>query len=227
MTQRKFYDGQFDLNGGSGIPVGGKERTAMAQLKDKLQVVVDSLKDAVPETDQYGYRSAMENVIKDIDAQMLELERKQIVEAAKEECIELLKFLRKNTNTTVTYYLGLRAKYNKDILDNEDIYNPFKHEAEFVEWATEHGFQKHIKSVLNWFELVKENGWAFVNGNWEHIDEQGSYTIREVLSRHPIERDDSPPQINQRWVCILDKQQCQDSCEFKDNRSKCPKTVLL
>jgi hypothetical protein len=57
------------------------DNTAMQQLKDKLQVVVADLKDAVSGTDQYGYRSAMENVIKGIDAQMLETERQQIIDA--------------------------------------------------------------------------------------------------------------------------------------------------
>lgn len=45
---------------------------------------------------------------------------------SKQECIELLKFIRKKTDTPVTYYLGLRAKYNKDILDNEDIFNEYQ-----------------------------------------------------------------------------------------------------
>jgi len=52
-------------------------KSAMTELKDKLQVVVDELADAKPQTDQYGYREAMQNVIKDIDAQMLEKERQQ------------------------------------------------------------------------------------------------------------------------------------------------------
>lgn len=55
--------------------------TALTQLKEKLQVVVDSLEAAVHGTDQYGYRAAMENVIKDIDAQMLEVEKQQIIDA--------------------------------------------------------------------------------------------------------------------------------------------------
>jgi len=56
-------------------------KSAMTELKDKLQVVVDELADAKPQTDQYGYREAMQNVIKDIDAQMLEKERQQIIDA--------------------------------------------------------------------------------------------------------------------------------------------------
>lgn len=55
--------------------------TPMENLRDKLQVVVDELKDAVPETDQYGYRAAMENVIKDIDLQMLSQERQMVIDA--------------------------------------------------------------------------------------------------------------------------------------------------
>lgn len=58
-----------------------ENKTAMVQLKEKLQVVVDSLEDAVHGTDQYGYRGAMENVIKDIDAQMLGIEKQQIMKA--------------------------------------------------------------------------------------------------------------------------------------------------
>jgi hypothetical protein len=58
-----------------------EKQTAMMQLKEKLQTVVAELKDAEPGTDQYGYRSAMENVIKDIDAQMLAIEKQQIVDA--------------------------------------------------------------------------------------------------------------------------------------------------
>ena len=57
------------------------KKTAMQMLRDKLQVVVDDLKDAVSGTDQYGYRSAMENVVKDIDAQMMETERKQLAKS--------------------------------------------------------------------------------------------------------------------------------------------------
>ena len=53
----------------------------MQILKDKLQVVVDEMHDVVPGTDQYGYRSAMQNVINDIDAQMFACERKMLVEA--------------------------------------------------------------------------------------------------------------------------------------------------
>ena len=58
-----------------------KTKTAMQELKEKLQVVVDELNDALPNTDQYGYRGAMENVIKDINAQMLAKESQQIVDA--------------------------------------------------------------------------------------------------------------------------------------------------
>ena len=57
-----------------------EEKTAMQQLKEKLQVVVDGLEKAEYRTDQYGYRSAMENVIKDIDAQMLGIEKQQHIE---------------------------------------------------------------------------------------------------------------------------------------------------
>ncbi len=58
------------------------EKTALQQLKEKLQTVVDDLKDAIPGTDQYGYRDAMRNVILDIDMQMIPAERDAIVEAA-------------------------------------------------------------------------------------------------------------------------------------------------
>ena len=58
------------------------EKTALQQLKEKLQTVVDDLKDAIPGTDQYGYRDAMRNVILDIDMQMIPVERDAIVEAA-------------------------------------------------------------------------------------------------------------------------------------------------
>ena len=57
------------------------EKTALQQLKEKLQTVVDDLKDAIPGTDQYGYRDAMRNVILDIDMQMIPVERDAIVEA--------------------------------------------------------------------------------------------------------------------------------------------------
>ncbi len=53
-------------------------KTAMQELKEKLQVVVNDLSDVLPNTDQYGYRAAMQNVIKDIDCQMLSIEQKQI-----------------------------------------------------------------------------------------------------------------------------------------------------
>ena len=58
------------------------EKTALQQLKEKLQTVVDDLKDAIPGTDQYGYRDAMRNVILDIDMQMIPVERDAIVDAA-------------------------------------------------------------------------------------------------------------------------------------------------
>ena len=58
-------------------------KTALQQLKEKLQTVVDDLKDAIPGTDQYGYRDAMRNVILDIDMQMIPVERDAIVEAHK------------------------------------------------------------------------------------------------------------------------------------------------
>ena len=50
----------------------------MMQLKAKLQDVVNDMGDAIPNTDPYGYREAMKNVILDIDAQMLAIERQQI-----------------------------------------------------------------------------------------------------------------------------------------------------
>lgn len=56
-------------------------KTAMQQLRDKLQTVVDQLHDAAPNTDQYGYRDAFKNAIADIDAQMLEIEKQQIGKA--------------------------------------------------------------------------------------------------------------------------------------------------
>lgn len=55
--------------------------TPMEILRNKLQFVVDELKDEVPETYQYGYRLAMENVIKDIDLQMLEPEKQEYIDA--------------------------------------------------------------------------------------------------------------------------------------------------
>lgn len=61
-------------------------KTAMQELKEKLQVVIDELNDNMPivDTQEYGYRLAMENVIKDIDAQMLEQEKQQIIDAWQE-----------------------------------------------------------------------------------------------------------------------------------------------
>lgn len=56
-------------------------KTAMQQLKDKLLEEVERLSDAQPLTDQYGYREALKNISNDIDAQMLELERQQIIDA--------------------------------------------------------------------------------------------------------------------------------------------------
>ena len=58
-----------------------KTKTAMQELREALQSVVDDLDGVVHGTDQYGYRSAMENVIKDINAQMLAKESQQIVDA--------------------------------------------------------------------------------------------------------------------------------------------------
>jgi len=55
--------------------------TPMEILRNKLQFVVDELKDEVPETYQYGYRLAMESVIKDIDLQMLEPEKQEYIDA--------------------------------------------------------------------------------------------------------------------------------------------------
>ncbi len=80
-----FNNGRDKSDGVGGKPVrqsnNMEKQTALMQLKEKLQTVVDELKDSEPGTDQYGYRSAMENVIKDIDANMLPLEKQQIVEA--------------------------------------------------------------------------------------------------------------------------------------------------
>jgi hypothetical protein len=58
-----------------------ENKTAMQMLRDKLQVVVNELTGVVHGTDQYGYRGAMENVIKDIDAQMMDIEKEQIYNA--------------------------------------------------------------------------------------------------------------------------------------------------
>ena len=52
-----------------------QEQTAMQILRDKLQVVVNELEGVKPETDQYGYRAAMQNVVNDIDCQMLKIEK--------------------------------------------------------------------------------------------------------------------------------------------------------
>lgn len=58
-----------------------KEVTAMAILRQKLQIVVDKLHDTEITPKSEGYCDALENVIKDIDAQMMDKEREQIVEA--------------------------------------------------------------------------------------------------------------------------------------------------
>ncbi len=55
--------------------------TAMQMLRTKSQHVVDDLKDALPGTDQYGYRAAMQCVIDEIDKVLLTKEREQICKA--------------------------------------------------------------------------------------------------------------------------------------------------
>lgn len=54
-----------------------KQTTALHDLKERLQVVVDDLKGHTGYYDS-GYRTAVENVIKDIDAQVLEKEKQQL-----------------------------------------------------------------------------------------------------------------------------------------------------
>ena len=60
-----------------------KQKTAMQELKEKLQIVVDDLHNCMVGTSESGYCLAMQNVIKDIDAQMLQFEREQIEAAFK------------------------------------------------------------------------------------------------------------------------------------------------
>lgn len=56
--------------------------TAMKELRDKLLVEVQNLKEA-SQTNEHlkGYREALKNVANDIDAQMMRFERQIIVDA--------------------------------------------------------------------------------------------------------------------------------------------------
>jgi hypothetical protein len=84
------------------------EKTALQQLKEKLQTVVDDLKDAIPGTDQYGYRDAMRNVILDIDMQMIPAERDAIVDA-----VEKGRYMKHETGLYVTGEQYYRTKYGE------------------------------------------------------------------------------------------------------------------
>jgi hypothetical protein len=56
--------------------------TAMKELRDKLLVVVQELKEESQANDYLkGYREALKNVANDIDAQMMRFERQIIVDA--------------------------------------------------------------------------------------------------------------------------------------------------
>jgi hypothetical protein len=59
-----------------------KDLTAMQQLKQKLQHVIDN------EDLHAEYKLAYQNVIKDIDAQMLTVEREQIIDFCTQILIE-------------------------------------------------------------------------------------------------------------------------------------------
>lgn len=54
----------------------------MKELRDKLVVEVQNLKDASQTSEHLkGYREALKNVVNDIDAQMMRFERQIIVDA--------------------------------------------------------------------------------------------------------------------------------------------------
>lgn len=56
-----------------------KQTTALQDIKERLQVMVDDMK-AITNW-EVGYRTAMQNVIKDIDAQGLDKERQDLINA--------------------------------------------------------------------------------------------------------------------------------------------------
>jgi len=60
-------------------------KTAMKELRDKLQIVIGETEEDFSDgtTNQYnmGYKEAMVNVVKDIDAQMLTKEKQHIIDA--------------------------------------------------------------------------------------------------------------------------------------------------
>ena len=57
-----------------------EKQTALMQLKEKLQKVVDEIGNTTSAR-EFGYREACESIIKDINAQMLAIEKQQIVDA--------------------------------------------------------------------------------------------------------------------------------------------------
>jgi HEPN domain-containing protein len=58
------------------------KQSAMMQLKEKLQLEIENITKCVNQDEHLkGYKTAFENIVKDIDAQMLEMEKQNIIDA--------------------------------------------------------------------------------------------------------------------------------------------------
>lgn len=59
----------------------------MMQLKEKLQLEIENITKCVNQDEHLkGYKTAFENIVKDIDAQMLEMEKQNIIDAYVKGC---------------------------------------------------------------------------------------------------------------------------------------------
>lgn len=61
------------------------KQSAMMQLKEKLQLEIENITKCVNQDEHLkGYKTAFENIVKDIDAQMLEMDKQNIIDAYNE-----------------------------------------------------------------------------------------------------------------------------------------------
>jgi hypothetical protein len=78
-------------------------KTSMQELKDKIQHAIEELNSELSEY-QAGYKQCLINIQNDIDFQMLQMEKEQIIEA----------FIVHYTGTAEQYY---KETFNKSIND--------------------------------------------------------------------------------------------------------------
>jgi len=84
-------------------------KTSMQELKDKIQHAIEELNSELSEY-QAGYKQCLINIQNDIDFQMLQMEKEQIIEFADEYGTYLLQG---GTMSAVTY----NETFNKSIND--------------------------------------------------------------------------------------------------------------